>query len=294
MAIPSTKSYVNEITVDEVSLALEHLLVAPEGTAWTPGKIDISTPPTGFIHLGAIQEDSPQLSVQKDYYRLATGVPAILQYQAVLGVAGEFQAVMLSNRNSRAFFSMGGIRMYHVANTPSGGWAYVHSVYGRDHVVVNSVAMTAAITPGNLVVTDTSTAITTTLNEAFVTSIAAVTGNTLFDVYLRLPDGFPTLPVQSHAFYAVAHDRYAMGSSQLPFFHVLGVADMLNGGQIIHQFRKATPRGQFVEALRAGQDIRVPVLLDLFGYAVSTPYVSSGSELIVAERFWFPPTSPGQ
>ena len=49
-----TPSYVNQITPQEVTLALEQFLIAPSGTSWTPARIDTAAPPASWIHLGAV------------------------------------------------------------------------------------------------------------------------------------------------------------------------------------------------------------------------------------------------
>jgi hypothetical protein len=293
MAVPTFRSIDNPISLPDVSLALEHLLIAPYGTSWTPGLVNISSPPAGFLHIGAVTEDSPQLQVTKQFYQLQTGIPKVLRYTAVVGLQGDFQCVAISNRNTRAYWALGGLPPYHLPNTPAGGFSYVHSVVDRTSVLVNSTAMAAAIVAGQIVVTDTSANILSTLNEAFVSSIAAVTGNTLYQVTLFGPDYFPALPVQSQPFFVEAHQRYAMGSEILPSFHLLGVADFLSGEQIIHDMAFARPKAQFQDLFRNANEVRVSMMFDLFGYSVSTPYDSVNSHLIVAERFIFPPNSPG-
>lgn len=286
------KSWENDITIPDVSIALEHLLVAPQGTAWTPGRVDVSSPPAGFLHMGAVQEDTPQIGGQKQLYQLETGIPRVLRYQAVIGMSGTLQLVFHSVRNQYAYLSMGGIPPYHVARTPSGTWAFISSIVDRTNVIVSSIATVGSITVGDFVVTDTTANITTTMNEAYVVSIAPLTGNTLYSVYLAGPDGFPGLPIQSQPFYSVAYDRYAAGTNNIPFFVALGVADFLNGGQIVHFFNKISPRGEFMDTLRNGQDARVPVAFNAFGYSVSTPYAAS-NQLVLFERYHFAPSSIG-
>lgn len=292
MSIATFKSWENDITIPDVSIALEHLLIAPVGTVWTPSRVDVSSPPAGFIHLGAVQEDSPQVSAQKQIYRLETGIPRVLRYQSVTGMQGTMQLVFHSMRNTHVYMSLGGIPPYHAANTPTGGWATVHSVVGRDNVIVNSIATVSSITAGALVVTDTSLNISTTLNEAYVTSITALAGNSLYSVYLAGPDGFPALPVQSNPFFSIAHDVYAAGTNNIPFFTALGVADFLGGAQVVHFFNKLTPRGEFTEALRNGQDMRVPASFDIFGYSAASPHASA-NQLMLFQRYLFAPTSIG-
>ena len=83
-----------------------------------------------------------------------------------------------------------------------------------------------------------------------------------------------------------------MGTSEIPFFRALGVGDLLGGSQVIHDFAKISPRGQYQESFRNGQDVRVPAMFDAYGYTITTPY-GTNPKLVVAERYYFPPTSPG-
>lgn len=95
------KSYDNEIIEEEVSLAIERVLIAPHTYEWNPstGKIDIGTPPAGFIDLGAVVEDSPSLTVTREKYQLELGLPRALQYEAVIGLKGAFEIGIWAKSN---------------------------------------------------------------------------------------------------------------------------------------------------------------------------------------------------
>lgn len=93
------KSYDNTIVVSEVSLAIERVLIAPYPATWTPGKVDIGSPPTNFVDLGAVVEDTPSLKVTREKYQLSLGIPKALQYEAVIGVTGEFAVQVLAKSN---------------------------------------------------------------------------------------------------------------------------------------------------------------------------------------------------
>lgn len=290
MALQAFRSFVNEPTAGDISIALQNILIAAEGTAYVPGRVDVSSPPAGFIHLGAVAEDSPTVSVQRQLYQLYTGAPRVLRYQATQQITGQIQGVLLTNRNSRAFTSLGGIRMYHVPQTVASAWATITSVVDRQTVLVTSVPMVATIAIGNMVVTDTTATINQTFNEALVSSIA--TAGSGYAITLANPHGFPSLPVQSNPFFAIALDRYALGTAVLPRFHILGVSDFFNGGQVVHDFQLAVPTGQLVEQIRSGQEIRMPYSFDLLGYTVTTPFALVG-EQVVGERIYIAPTNPG-
>ena len=306
--MPDNTTYINNITAGDVSLFMEQMLLAPEGTAWTPGRIDASSPPAGFIHMGAIVSDSPQLTVQKENYQLATGIPMTLRYQATVRIVGEFQMIMHSNRNSRLITALGGLDAFHFPTGSSTWGTIATTVYStgvnsirvptRREIQVNSTAGTGSwidsLKAGDVLVTDTPGQVHTTLNEAFVARvISATTPTDAKIITLAEPHGFPLPPVAGQPVYVIERDEVPLGTSQIPYYHILGVADGLHGGQIIHQMEKASPRGQFVETLQSAQDARIPAIFDLFGYSVSTPFANE-SHIAVAARHWFAPTRPGQ
>ena len=306
--MPDNTTYINNITAGDVSLFMEQMLLAPEGTAWTPGRVDVSSPPAGFIHMGAIVSDSPQLTVQKENYQLATGIPMTLRYQATVRIVGEFQMIMHSNRNSRLITALGGLDAFHFP-TGSTTWGTIAATVfatginsiapqDRTRIQINSTAGTSTwlgnLKAGDVLVTDTAANIHTTLNEAFVEKVVDATSPSGAKVVtLAGPHGFPLPPVDAAPVYVIERDEVPLGTSQIPYYHILGVADALNGTQIIHQMEKASPRGQFVETLQSAQDARIPAIFDLFGYSVSTPFANE-SHIAVAARHWFSPTRPGQ
>ena len=96
------KTYDNTIVEEEVSLAIERLLIANSTNTYNPetdGKIDIDTPPTGFTDVGAVVEDSPTLTVTREKYQLRLGLPRALQYEQIIGVDGEFAVVVWAKSN---------------------------------------------------------------------------------------------------------------------------------------------------------------------------------------------------
>jgi len=124
-------------------------------------------------------------------------------------------------------------------------------------------------------VTDTSITILSTYNFAFVTAVNSGS--------LQLStDGFPFIPVVGNPISQVLADTYALGTKRIPYFHLLGVADFLNNGQVVHDFPRATPRGQWQEQLRVGMEERIPVLWDMQGFVDST-----SGENIIGYRYYY-------
>lgn len=269
----------NTLTREEVTMALEHVMFAPEGTAITPGRIDVDAPPAGFIHMGAVQDDSPRLAVTKTKFQLRTGIPRGLAYEAVMQLDGELQFVFHSITNQKAYLGLGGALPLNVvlaAHSVSNPTVAATSI-GRTFVTVST---TGGFLQGQMVVTDAGAAIPTSFNAAYIASVGAA--------YLVLSGtGFPFLPVGAQPIVAIERVDYGLGTNIIPYLHLVGVADLLDGGQVIHDFVRATPRGQWEERLAVGQDARLPVVFDLHTY-VSTKYGGGSQQLIVGERWVIP------
>ena len=280
-------SYVNQITPQEVSLALEHLLIAPAGTTWTPGRVTVDAPPANFIHLGAVADDSPSISITKQKYEFSTGLPSILAYQAITGVAGQLGMVMHSFDSYAAYMASGGLPPYLVPKTTASVFGTVNTTPTTTRSFVNVNTTTAIFALNDMVVTDTTAALNTSRNYAWITAL--VTVGTSYELTLQ-GTGFPFTPVAAHPLVAISYSRFALGTNALPEFVLLGVADFLNGAQIVHYAGKARPTGEWSEALRNGAHVQVPVSFDLLGYSVTSPYSTAG-QLVVAERYlWMPQT----
>ena len=288
-------SLVNDITRGDVSLFMEQLLLAPEGTAWTPGRIDLANPPAGFLHMGAVRDDSPQLTVQKENFQLATGLPMVLRYQTTMRIVGEFQVVFHSNRNSRLITAMGGLPALHFANSPT--LQPVVATHSGNTNLSFRISSTAAVADadnpwkkGDLIVTGTSTVLDTSLNGGYIKSIAPATTPVGYLIELEGPWGFSAgTPTVGNPVLKIDRDEVLLGTSHIPYYHLLGVADGSEGQQIVHQMYKASPRGQFVETLRNGQDAQIQGIFDLFGHTVNDGMHSPRSQIVVASRHWFGP-----
>jgi len=278
-------TYTNTIAPEEVSLALEHLLIAPVGTAWAPGRINVTSPPAGFIHMGAVADDSPQISVAKTFYDLKVGIPAILAYRAVTDIVGEFGLILHSNGQYPAYLGTGGLPAWNLPATGGSGdpSVFYAVVTGSSRTALN-ITSTSGILPNDMIITGTTAGINTSRNYGWVNSIVDATSLTLAG------DGFKEDPVNDNPVVKVAHSRLALGTAVSPQFHILGVADFLNGAQVVHDMPKAQPRGQWTEALRNQQHVVVGVQFDLFGSTITSPHSTAG-QVVVGERIMFPPTT---
>lgn len=286
----SNPSYTNVVTPQEITLALEHFMIAPAGTALPVGRVDLDSPPPGFIRLGAVADDSPTISVTKQKYDLSTGIPSNLQYQAVVGMQGQLQAVLHTFDPYAAYLAGGGLPPYLLPKTSASVYGTVaNSATNTRTTVYVASSGSATFAVNDLVVTAASTALNTSRNYAWITAAASTTG-AAWTLTLQ-GAGLPFTPTVGDPIVSVAMSRFALGTNILPEFRVVGVADAINGMQIIHDCQRARPTGEFGEALRNGAHLQMPISFDLFGYTVSTPYSSSG-QLVLSERFlWMPTTT---
>lgn len=101
------KTYTNVLSQDEISLGITRLLAAPQDTSWTPARVDISSPPASFVDLGAVVDDTPKLTVDRDKFEIRTGIPRVLQYQQIVALDGKMEAQLESKDYSKVDYSLG-------------------------------------------------------------------------------------------------------------------------------------------------------------------------------------------
>lgn len=197
------KSYDNVIVAEETSLSIETLLIAPTSPGNiniydpTTGRVNISSPPAGFTLIGAVKEDTPNLMIKREKYQLKLGLPKSLQYEAIIGLDGEFKVEVYCKTNDSMKLAMG-------------------------------VDITSISTLGT-----------------------------------RLPFGRTTIK------------HYAL----------IGVADFVDGSQVVHYFPHASVKPEVTEAIKSNDAHMINFGYDMYSY-ISTIH---GSERIVGERFYFKP-----
>lgn len=265
----------------EVSLAIEKLLIAPKGTAWTPARIWVDTLiPSGFTDLGAVVEDSPVLTVSRTKFELRTGIPQILRYQAVMGVDGNFAIQLHSNSPRKIQYAMGNVSPVNmVATTP---WPVVSTPAPSTRMSL-TLSASLALNVGDYVVSHVNAnTLSVTENEAKISSINGAT------IYFSSP-GLANTPAVSDFITQLTGVRLAAGTSKLKNYRLLGVADFIDGIQIVHDFQDVMPGGEWTESIRPTENGRIQLSYDALGYTTTT--YGTTSELIVMERFWFPPST---
>lgn len=276
------KSFNNVIIKREVSLAIEQILIAPATQVWTPGRVSMSHTalPTGFRHLGAVVEDQVSLTINRELFQLQTGLPRVLQYSAVVGVGGRLEVQFHSFSPRKMAYALGNVDPVTDVNTIV---AMGNTAQGYTTVVLGAEIPTLKV--GDVLVTATSTAgIATTDNEAEVSSIG--TGASSLTVHLTSP-GFVTAPNTTWFIGKVTQVKQPFGTSKIKEFAILGVADTIDGYQVVHHMAKArVAPGDMQDAFRPTENGRIQGRWDLYGYNVAG--YGADTELIVGERFWYP------
>jgi len=282
------KTFANLINEKEVSLAIEQLLIAPAGTPWTPGHIDVGNPPPGFQNLGAVVEDTPQLSVTREAFQLTTGIPSVLQFQAIRALSGTFAVSFHTNQNRQIAKALGAATQLKALSTTFGGAAAV-TVGTLDP----RTTMTIAAPPGTLgwqvgmliSLGRNQEELTIGDMEGFISAVGGTLGAqiTLAEPGLAFdPTGGTYKAAQ------VYYTKVAAGTSKIQSFALLGVADFLDGSQVVHYMKKAQAAGDWTETIRPDANPQVAGTWNLLGYQTKD-YDFGTTHLIVAERFYFPP-----
>jgi hypothetical protein len=284
------RSFGNVIIKRDVSLAIETFLIAPSTVTWSPTRIQSlanTALPTGFRLLGSVVEDSVTLTFTKELFQLQVGLPKILAYSAVIGISGRVEAQFNSFSQRVMAYAMGNVdpvnsfsTIYLTAGTSiiglSDNTSLISNTPGFGGIIVGDVVITASST----------TALLTTDNEAEVNSIG--TGANTLILYFTSP-GFPTKPETSWFFARLTMVALPAGTSKQKEYHIIGVADTIDGFQIIHDIQKArVGAGDMQDAMRPTENGRIQARWELFGYTTSR-YLPD-TELVVAEKFWFPKT----
>jgi hypothetical protein len=270
----SAKSFNNLIDPIDVSIAIERVLIAPYPFVFSPARVNLSSIPAGLHDLGAVVEDTPEFKVTRKKFQLDTGVPAVRQYEAVTGLTGNLQFSLHSDSWKKIAVAMGN----YSAVSSATNLATISSVV--DYRTVTMVTTTSSLSVGDQVILATGANGPDQIDGP-ETRIGSINGLTLvFDPPPLNP------PVVNMNVWKYPYVRQALGTSKISQYTVLGVADFIDGVQIVHYIPKCVPEGDWMEQIRPAQNPRIPINFSCFGVP-STVYGSS-TELIVAERFYFP------
>jgi hypothetical protein len=273
------KSYLNTVNEVEVSLAIEQLLIADYTQDWTPARVDFDSPPTGFKPLGAVAEDTPNMVYSREKFQLQTGIPKVTQFEAIMSMEGRFECSLHSNSWRKVQYALGN----YTAAASATVVATVSSVVNTStYVVTSGESLTAyrqyifGETAANF---DDADGV-----ETIVTSVSTTGSNAVINVK---PAPLKTVAA-NWAIGAYDYVRQVFGSSQINYYKILGVADFIDGVQVVHQLMKVSPADEFSEQFRPDDNGKIPLTFNALGVQTT---INSCTELIVGDRYYFPKTT---
>jgi hypothetical protein len=277
------RAYANIVNPVEVSIGIQRLLIGDFPQTWTPARIDLDAPPSGFYDLGAVVEDTPSMKVSREKYQLETGVPMVLQFEATQKVSGTFECQLHSNSWRKLQYGLGN----YTAAASYTELGSVTSVTAANAYTFTGTAIASGVAVGQTMVFASASNRLDNPDafETRVTSIALATNATF---YL---DPAPTAATSIGTGWKMAYYDYVKqvyGSSRNKYYSLLGVADFIDGTQIVHYVKKASPAAEMVEEIRPQENQRIPLSFNFLGQETT---INSIIELVVGERYFFPKNS---
>lgn len=283
-----SKTFNNEINPVEVSLGIQRLLIAEFPQDYNPdtqGRIDLTNLPAGFVDLGAVVEDTPSFQVTRSKFSLAAGLPAVTQFQAVVGMEGTFEVSLHSLSWRKVQYAMGNVSA--ISSTTE--LSTIASVTDRNTITFANTTDIESLTVGRQFVI-APTAAEFDKADATETRVASITADGLTMFLLPTPIHTPTAN-DVVGIYDVA--CLYVGTTKIREHVILGVTDFLDGSQVVHQFFKMTPGEEFTEEIRPSENARVPLTFDAFGVVRNDIPGVSSSQLVLARRCYFPAIEAG-
>lgn len=276
------KTYNNTLNEVEVSLGIERLLLADYPTTWTPARIDLSSLPSGFSDLGPVDEEGQDLKVSREKYELKTGLPKITQYQAIIGVTGTFSANLISNSWRKVQIAFGN----YSAVSSATAVASISSVTSSGLIFTLSTTPTTPLAAGTQIIISAAGA--QDAIDALEVRIASVTSNGLTYSCLTTPYALKTITT-GHLVYVYQYVKQIIGGRSIRNYTLLGVADFIDGTQVIHHLKKCQVADDWNEKIAPSKAGMVPLSFNALGF---TTTVGNCTETVVGERYYFP-SGPG-
>lgn len=277
----ATKTHTNEAIEEHVSIGVEQFFIAPEGTAFTATasgpdcRVDITSPPAGFLPLGAVDEDSVSVTYNREKYELIGGVLKVKQKTWVTGIGANLNFTLRDYRGKRLQYMLGNGKMTNVYGTTLGtDSATVSSVVTRQQICLS--VNPSSIIAGNDIVFSTASSLTDTYNEGRVSTVASIAGGSL----VTLVDTLDTAPVANELCAKLFAQHNYMGTTVNRYYALLGVADLVDGQQIQHFASKVAPMGDWTEEIRTEDHTKLPCAFEAFGEEDS----QADDEVVVLRR----------
>lgn len=274
------KTFTNVINESEVSLAIERLFISEFPQAYSPARIDVDSPPTGFFDLGAVVEDSPTFTTERTKFELDAGIPAVRQFEAITGLSGTFEITLHSFSWRKLQFALGN----YSAVSSFTEITTIASVTDKNTVTFANTSDVESLVVG-LQFAFAAAAANLDDPDTPESKVASITNDGL--TFFIVPTPVKT-PVAGDVVAYYDKVEQFFGTSQIRQHVLVGVADFLNGQQIQHHFFKVTPAGEFTEAINPTENARTSLQFTAFGVSRSDVPGASSEELAIARRIQIP------
>ena len=275
------KSFVNEINEMEVSLAIERFIIAEFPNAWTPARIDLDNLPSGFVDLGAVVEDTPSFSVSRTKFELDAGLPAVRQFEAVTALEGTLEFTLHSYSWRKVQYAFGNV----TAVSSTTDVTTIASVTDRNTITFANTTSVESLATIGLQFAIAGAIADFDKADAVETRVASITSDGL--TYYLVPTPIDTPTAGDFVGYYDFQQSF-VGTTKIRQHVLLGVADFINGTQVVHQFFKATPGDEFTEEIQPGENARIPLSFNALGVSSAEVPGCTGDQLVVARRLYFP------
>ena len=255
-----TKTYNNEIQEEFVSIGVMHLLIAPFGTAFTTtssgptSRVNVSSPPSGWRHLGAVEEEVMGVNVSREKLDLKSGVNKITRKTWVIGTDGEITASLRDIRGSQLKYAMGNTQILHVYGTTFGTDASTVLSVTTDKVITVSGYPTSIVVGNVMLVSAVAT-----LAAVYVDGVVSAVTSTGDGTDITFIDTLEVTPVVNDIAAKHFNTRNIVGTNENTEYALLCVSDLLDGQQILHHFSKVVPAGDWAEEIRPETPSTMPI-----------------------------------
>ena len=262
----NTKTTTNEPQEEHVSIGVEHFFIAPQGTTFSATssgpacRVNITSPPAGFLPLGAVDEGTVSVTYNRSKFELIGGVLKVKQKTWVTEIGANLNFTLRDCRGKLLSYMLGNGKMTNVVGTTLGtDSATVSSVVSRQ--VIWLASYPTSIVAGNDLVFSTASSLTKSYNEGRISSVTSGASG----VMVTLVDSLDTVPVANElAAKLFAQHNYA-GTTVNNYYVLLGVADLIDGQQIQHFASKVAPMGDWTEEIRPDAVTTIPCAFEAFG-----------------------------
>lgn len=279
-----TKSYANALRLDEVSIAIQRMLIAPYPTSWTAARIDL-TPgslPSGFYDLGAVVEDSPSFQISKTKYTLSTGIPAVRQYEKVIGLEGTLEFNLHSASWRKLQVALGNLTAVSSATLIT---SVLSAVNAEDYVtlhITNLSSLNTVVTVGDQITVSTAAGVDNIDGGETIVKSIVTNNNSILSLYCvpQIPQSVTT----SMDVYKYKYVEQFYGTAENREFTLLAVADLLEGQQLVTEIYRAQPAADYTRAVQPGENLRTPLTFNLFGVNRT---IRGKSQLVLAREVFF-------